>query len=51
LTRLRDRDAVFHLEFREDLRYWVDTDRSVALRILQLIEAVMRDPFAGIGKP
>ncbi|MEQ1947954.1 MAG: Txe/YoeB family addiction module toxin [Bryobacteraceae bacterium] len=47
----RDWEAVFHLEFREDLRYWVDTDRKVALRLLQLVEAVMHDPFLGIGKP
>jgi len=42
---------VFHLEFREDLRHWVETDRRIALRILDLVEAVLRDPFAGIGKP
>jgi toxin YoeB len=45
------RDAVFHPEFREDLRYWVETERRVALRIFTLIEATMRDPFGGIGKP
>ena len=38
-------------EFLHDLRYWVETDRRVALRILQLMEAVLRDPFDGIGKP
>ena len=46
-----ERDAVFHPEFREDLRYWVETDRKVALRAFDLIEAIMRDPFTGIGKP
>jgi len=46
-----ERDAVFHPEFREDLRYWVETDRKVALRGFDLIEAIMRDPFSGIGKP
>jgi toxin YoeB len=45
------RDAVFQTEFLEDLRYWVETDRKVALRVLDLIEAVLRDPFTGIGKP
>ena len=45
------REAVFHPEFREDLRYWVDTDRKLALRCLDLVEAILRDPFAGIGKP
>ena len=45
------RVAIFHPEFRDDLRYWVKTDRSVAARTLDLVEAVMRDPFAGVGKP
>jgi toxin YoeB len=27
------------------------TDRKLALRVLELVEAVMRDPFDGIGKP
>lgn len=43
--------AVFHPEFREDLRYWVETDRKIALRAFDLIEAILRDPFTGIGKP
>jgi toxin YoeB len=29
----------------------VQTNQRVALKILDLIEAIMRDPFAGIGKP
>jgi toxin YoeB len=49
-TRLT-RNAVFQDEFRADLRYWVETDRRTALRILELVEAVMLDPFGGIGKP
>lgn len=46
-----ERAAVFQPEFREDLRYWVETDRRTALRIFDLIEAILRDPFQGIGKP
>ena len=45
------RDAVLHPEFLADLRYWVDVDRKTALRLLALVEACLRDPFAGIGKP
>lgn len=45
------RDAVFHPEFREDLRYWVETDRRIALRALDIVEATIRNPFEGIGKP
>ena len=43
--------AVFHVEFREDLRFWVRTDRKTALRVLDLVEAVLRNPREGIGKP
>ena len=45
------RVSVFQDEFREDLRYWVEVDRRVALRVLELVEAVLRGPFSGIGKP
>jgi len=45
------REAVSHPEFVEDLRFWVETNRKVALRALDLVEAVPRDPFQGIGKP
>ena len=47
----RDRQAVVHPEFREDLRFWVENDLRVALRALDIVAAVLRDPFAGIGKP
>lgn len=47
----KNRITVFQPEFLEDLRYWVQTDRKMALRVLELVEAVMRDPFSGVGKP
>jgi toxin YoeB len=46
-----ERVAVFQPEFVEDLRFWVESNRKVALRVLTIVQAVMRDPFAGIGKP
>lgn len=45
------RSAVFQDEFREDLRWWVKQNRKTALRALDLVEAILRDPFTGIGKP
>jgi len=51
LGRRTEREAVFQPEFRDDLKDWVESDRKVALRVLDLVEAVMRDPFTGIGKP
>ena len=29
----------------------METDRKIALRVLELVEAIARDPFEGIGKP
>ena len=46
-----ERQAIFQSQFREDLRHWVQTDRRVAERTLELVEAVLRDPFLGTGKP
>jgi toxin YoeB len=51
LAREAKRQAVFHPEFREDLRYWVKSERNTALRILDLVEATLRNPFEGVGKP
>lgn len=45
------RIAVFHPEFIDDLKFWVETDRKIALRAFSIIEAVLRDPFQGIAKP
>jgi toxin YoeB len=47
----KSREAVFQPEFLEDLKYWVATDRKTALRVMRLIEDILRDPFTGIGKP
>jgi toxin YoeB len=46
-----DRLLVFDRDFLEDLSHWVSTDRKIALRVLELVEAIRRDPFDGIGKP
>ena len=43
--------TVFQPEFIEDLKFWVQTNRKVALRVLAIVQAVTRDPFVGIGKP
>ena len=45
------RSALFHRTFLVDLRYWVETDRAVAMRVLDLVEGSLRDPFSGLGKP
>lgn len=35
----------------DDYLWWQREDRIVLKRINRLIEATMRDPYAGIGKP
>jgi toxin YoeB len=49
--RPRQREAVFQPEVIEDLKYWVKTNRKVSLRALDLVQAILRDPFSGAGKP
>jgi toxin YoeB len=46
-----ERIAVVSPKFREDLFYWIQSDRKVALRVLDLMAAVLADPFSGLGKP
>lgn len=46
-----ERVTVFQPEFVEDLKFWVQTNRKVALRVLAIVEAISREPFTGIGKP
>ena len=46
-----ERAVDFLPRFREDLAEWIRTDRKLALRTLALVEAVLADPFDGIGKP
>lgn len=50
-TTPHKRLAAFHPEFIDDLRYWVKQDRKIAPKVLELVEAVLRQPFTGIGKP
>lgn len=35
----------------EDYVYWQTTDRATLRRVNRLLDDIMRDPFAGIGKP
>ena len=47
----KTRKAVFHTEFIEDIKYWIETDRRTAVRAFTMIESILREPFSGIGKP
>ena len=47
----RARYAVVQQECLEDWRFWVDTNRKTVLRVLDLMDAALRDPSGGTGKP
>jgi toxin YoeB len=36
---------------QEDLLYWAKNDRKKLARIKNLLSAMQKDPFSGIGKP
>ena len=45
------RNIVLNKQAFEDLRYWSQTDLKFIKKILELIESINQNPFAGIGKP
>ena len=45
------RNLEFDAAAFEDLALWIEQDRNKALRVINLINDVQRDPFKGIGKP
>ena len=50
--RAKTRKSVFHPEFKEDLKYWIDSNWKTAHRALNIVdEIIRRDPFTGTGKP
>jgi toxin YoeB len=42
---------VFAPQAWEDYQHWQATDRTIVKRVNRLIDAILRDPFSGIGKP
>ncbi len=42
---------VFSEHAWDDYQYWLETDRQMLKRINRLIQEIVRDPFAGAGKP
>jgi toxin YoeB len=45
------RDVSFSSQAWTDYLAWLQDDKAVARRINQLIAAIQRNPFEGIGKP
>lgn len=46
----RRREAVFSTVFLRDLEFWTKANPRMALKVLRLVSAVLRDPFDGLGK-
>jgi toxin YoeB len=45
------RSAEFDPDALEDLAWWVQNDRKVAVRIFRLVRETLGTPFSGTGKP
>lgn len=45
------RKVIFMPIAMEHLKYWIATKPKLALRLLGLIDEVVRNPFSGTGKP
>ncbi len=48
---MSERNLEFDINAFEDLAWWIKQDRKKALRIVELVLDIERDPFNGIGKP
>ena len=46
-----DRQAIVDRDFRRDLAWWIGSQPRTALRVMRLVEEIMRDPYVGAGKP
>lgn len=42
---------IWHPSAWEDYLYWLETDKKILKKINDLIKAIDRTPFEGIGKP
>lgn len=47
----REREAILQRAFRFDLVHWIAADPRIALRVMKLVEEIIREPFTGLGKP
>ncbi len=45
------RDLSWDIDGWDDYIYWQKTDKKLLKRINTLIEATLRDPYNGVGKP
>jgi toxin YoeB len=44
-------EPVFEPAFLDDQIYWINTNPAIAAKVRVLVNAILQDPFKGIGKP
>ncbi|MBB4634297.1 toxin YoeB [Longimicrobium terrae] len=49
--RPQSRRALLSSQFLDDLVFWIQTSPRTAIRLIRIVEEVLRDPAMGIGKP
>jgi toxin YoeB len=42
---------IFVDESWEDYQYWLNTDKKILVKIIDLIKDIARNPYSGLGKP
>ncbi|MCP5497202.1 MAG: Txe/YoeB family addiction module toxin [Leptospiraceae bacterium] len=45
------KNLVFEPEAFDELKEWIEHDKKIALKILELIQEIQRTPYKGKGKP
>jgi toxin YoeB len=50
-THPEPRVCILQKQFREDLQDWIKQDRKIAVKVIDMMNDVLRDPFTGKGKP
>ena len=50
-THPESRVCILQKQFREDLQDWIKQDRKIAVKVIDMMNDVLRDPFTGKGKP
>ena len=43
--------VIVYAEFEKDLDFWKEQDKKIVKKIQKLLDAIIKDPYRGIGKP
>lgn len=45
------KNILLDIQAIEDLKWWIQQDKRIALKVMELIETLPDNPFTGKGKP